>query len=172
MAFWKLAAGLAGMAMALETGMAVARAAEMPGAMLAFGAGYFDIISQDSPAADFRLEYRHEAFFGFLRPWAGLEVTTDGGVWVGGGVQLEWMPVENLVLSIASGPGYYHEGSGKDLGGALEFRTQVEIAWQSHLGSRLSLALSHHSNGDIYGGNPGVETLMLYYQVPLTMLFD
>jgi lipid A 3-O-deacylase len=172
MAFTRLAAGLAGAALALSFGGGAARAGEAPGALLAFGAGYFDIISQDAPAADFRLEYRHEAYWGFLRPWAGLEVTTDGGVWVGAGIQLEWMPVENLVLSIASGPGYYHEGSGKDLGGALEFRTQMEIAWQSHLGSRLALALSHHSNADIYGSNPGVETLMLYYQVPLTMLFD
>lgn len=163
---------LAGSLLLAAVAAPTAGAASLPGPMLSFGVGYFDIFAQDNPAADFRLEYRHEAYWGFLRPWAGVEVTTDGGVWVGGGIQLEWQPVDNLVLSIASGPGYYHEGSGKDLGGPLEFRTQLEIAWQSHLGSRLALALSHHSNADIYGSNPGVETLMLYYQVPLSMVFE
>lgn len=163
---------LSAAALAVGVGAGSAEAEQVPGPLLSFGVGYFDIFAQDNPAADFRLEYRHAAYWGFLRPWAGLEVTSDGGFWIGAGIQLEWQPVDNLVLSIASGPGYYHEGDGKDLGGPLEFRTQLEIAWQSHLGSRLALALSHHSNADIYGSNPGVETIMLYYQVPLTMLFE
>ncbi len=153
-------------------GWTAAVADEPSGALLSFGAGYFDVFSQVNTAADFRVEYRSDAHWGFLRHWGGVEVTTDGGFWIGGGMQLEIMPWKGLVLSLASGPGYYHQGSGKDLGGALEFRTTGEIGWQSSIGTRLTLSISHHSNADIYDHNPGVETIMLTYQIPLENLFN
>lgn len=149
-----------------------ARAEEPAGDLFAFGAGYFDVFSQVNPAADFRFDYRSEAHWGFLRHWAGIEATTDGGFWIGGGIQVEIMPWKGLVLSLSSGPGYYHQGSGKDLGGPLEFRTTAEIGWQSSLGTRLTLSISHHSNADIYDHNPGVETILLTYQIPLENIFN
>jgi hypothetical protein len=67
--------------------------------------------------------------------------------------------------------GAYHEGNGKDLGGTLEFRSGLELAYRFDDRSRLGLEISHRSNASIYEDNPGEETLMVFYHLPLTKLF-
>src|SRR3546814_14879682 len=47
-------------------------------AVISVGTGWYDLIHQDDEAVDFRLEYRHGEDFLYLKPWSGLEVTTDG----------------------------------------------------------------------------------------------
>ena len=69
------------------------------------------------------------------------------------------------------GAGYYEEGDGKDLGHELEFRSQIEIAYRFDDRSRLGLAVSHTSNASIADTNPGSESAILYYSVPIESLF-
>src|SRR3546814_12921050 len=49
-------------------------------AVISVGTGWYDLIHQDDEAVDFRLEYRHGEDFLYLKPWSGLEVTTDGSI--------------------------------------------------------------------------------------------
>lgn len=140
-------------------------------AVISGGIGYFDILEGDDESVDFRLEYRHGDDFLFLKPWGGLEVNTDGGVWGGVGVLVDITFFDSIVLTGSFAPGLYSEGDSKDLGDTIEFRSQVELGYQFGNESRLSVAFSHLSNAGIGDDNPGVEVLSLYYHLPLDVLF-
>jgi hypothetical protein len=139
---------------------------------LTVGVGYFDINKQDNAAADFRLEYRHGEKFWIFKPWAGVEATSDGGFYGAAGILMDIYFGKRVVLTPSFGAGYYANGSGKDLGHAVEFRSQIELGYRFDDRSRLSLAFSHISNASIGDDNPGVEILNLYYSLPLDGLLD
>ena len=134
-------------------------------------------------ATDFRFERRFdnslveigpesENFF-YLKPFVGLEVTSDSATYLLGGIYLE----DNLgTLFVGEkssyrftpsfGLGYYDDGDGKKLGNNLEFRTSLEISYQLKNNNRLGFSLSHISNANLGDKNPGVEILSLSYQIP------
>ena len=140
-------------------------------AVLSGGVGWYDFNMSDDEAVDFRVEYRHGDDFLFLKPWGGLEVTSDGSVWGGVGVLVDITFFDSIVLTGSFAPGLYEDGGGKDLGSALEFRSQIELGYQFENQSRLAVSFSHLSNADIGHDNPGVEVLNLYYHIPLDVLF-
>jgi hypothetical protein len=140
-------------------------------AVISGGVGWYDFNLSDDEAVDFRLEYRHGDDFLWLKPWGGVEVTTDGSVWGGVGVLIDIVFFDDIVLTGSFAPGLWAEGGGKDLGHVIEFRSQVELGYEFGNRSRLSVAFSHISNADIDSTNPGTEVLNLYYHVPLDVLF-
>lgn len=140
-------------------------------AVISGGVGWFDILQQDDEAVDFRLEYRHGEDFLWLKPWGGIEATSDGSVWGGIGVLMDITFFDTVVLTGSLAPGLYEEGGGKDLGSVFEIRSQVELGYQFENESRLAVSFSHTSNASIDDDNPGVEVLNLYYHLPLDVLF-
>ena len=62
--------------------------------------------------------------------------------------------------------GYYDNGSGKNLGNNIEFRTSLELSYILKNNNRIGISLSHISNANIGKKNPGVEILSLSYQIP------
>ena len=64
----------------------------------------------------------------------------------------------NLTPSFA--PGYYNEGDGKDLGHALEFKSEVELYYDLSQDSYLGLSWNHISNADIGDKNPGADSIL------------
>jgi hypothetical protein len=148
-----------------------AQAEEGDPALLALGMGYYDINLRDDEAADFRLEYRSDLALWIVRPWAGLEVTSDGAVYGLGGVLADIDLGPRFRLTPSIGAGLYHDGDGKDLGHAVEFRSQVELSYRFEGGRRLGLAFGHISNASLGDDNPGTEILTLYYMIPLDRLF-
>ena len=154
-------------ALGLALGADNASADEDDPAFISLGAGYYDGYHRDHDAADVRIEYRHGDKFLFLKPWAGIEATSDGSVWGGGGVLLDVYFGRRIVVTGSVGAGGYAEGNGKDLGHEIEFRSQAEIAYRFDDRSRLGLAFSHISNASIGDDNPGVEIVSLYYSIPL-----
>ncbi len=141
-------------------------------AFLVFGAGYYDMNKQDDTAVDFRLEYRHGEKFWIFKPWIGVEGTSDGAVYGAAGVLIDVFFGTRVVLTPSFGAGLYANGSGKDLGHVVEFRSQIELSYRFDDRSRLGLAFSHISNASIADENPGVEILHLYYSLPLDGLLD
>ena len=135
--------------------------------------GYFDILD-DNGAADFRLEYRPNSpvFIDNLKPWAGLEVTTDGTIWAGGGLLYDWEFQENWYFTPSIGAGAYTEGSSdRDLDYPVQFRSQLEVSYEFDNNSRLGASFSHISNAGLGDHNPGTEVLGLYWHVPLNKIF-
>ena len=140
-------------------------------AFVVLGGGLYDATQGDDQAADFRLEYRHNEKLWIFKPWAGIEATTDGAVYGLAGVLVDLFFGRRLVVTPSFGAGAYHDGSGKELGSIIEFRSQIEIGYRFNDRSRLSLALSHISNASIGDDNPGTEIVTLYYSIPFEKVF-
>lgn len=139
-------------------------------AFLTAAAGAFDV-GKDDTAGEFRLEYRHDRRFWIFKPLAGLMATSDGGVYGYAGVGIDMFFGRRWVVTPSFAPGAYEEGSGKDLGHTLEFRSQLEIAYRFDNRARLGLSISHMSNASIGDRNPGEESVMLNYSLPVSVLF-
>jgi hypothetical protein len=63
--------------------------------------------------------------------------------------------------------GYFHRGAGKDLGSHLEFKTGLELAYRFDDMSRIGIAFDHISNAGLTKRNPGTESLLLTYSIPI-----
>lgn len=134
--------------------------------------GWFDFIDDEDAATQFGAEYRFNPMNYGIRPTLGINVSTDGSVYGYGGVNWE-VPVvkDDLYLIPNFMVGAYSEGDGKDLGGAIEFRSGLEIAYQLANQHRIGLSVNHISNASIYDKNPGAETILINYSVPVDRLF-
>ena len=138
---------------------------------IAFSAGVFDL-GKNQTAAEGRLEYRSDFRLWFFKPFAGVMATSDGAAYGYAGVLVDIFFGDRSVASLSFAPGAYTKGSGKNLGHELEFRSQVELAYRFDDRARLGLALSHMSNASIGRKNPGAESLVLTYAVPLRKIFS
>ena len=151
-----------------------------------FGLGIYDVKidgSKENQATDFRYEYRSdnslldigpkEDNFFFLKPFFGLEFTSDSALYFLTGIYFE----DNLGELLESkknkffftpsfGAGIYGNGSGKKLGNDLQFRTSFEVSYELKNKNRIGVSFSHISNANLGDKNPGVEILSFSYQVP------
>jgi len=159
-----------GLAVGTATALAAPAAQAEDPALYKFGIGAFDVNKRDDTAVEFRLEYQGEAFWEQLKPIAGISGTTDGGAYVFAGLAYDFSLGENFYVTPSIAPGLYAKGSGKDLGHALEFRSQLEAGYKFNDQSRLGVAVSHRSNAGIGDKNPGEETATLYYSVSAASL--
>lgn len=132
--------------------------------------GWFDVNKQRDEALEFGLQYRFNPMQYGLRPMVGAMVTTESSLYGYGGVAWELQLIESrLYLTPSFAAGLYSEGDGKDLGGALEFRSGIMLEYQMPDASRFGIELNHLSNASIYRDNPGVETLLVNYSVPVNL---
>ena len=161
----------AALVLAVTLQSAPAVAGEDDTSFLSLGVGYYDLVSNDDDAADFRLEYRHGSGLWWIKPWLGVEATSDAGLYGAGGILIDIPLGDRFALVPSFGVGAYENGDGKDLGSTVEFRSQIELAYRFENRSRLGVAFSHISNASIGNENPGVEILNLYYHLPIDWLF-
>lgn len=156
----------------IATSAQAAKSAAYDTSYLTASLGWYDFIDQEDESAIGGLEYRFSPVeFGF-RPMVGISATSDSAVYAYAGFHwdVEVLPRE-LYLSPNFAVGAYGEGDGKDLGGALEFRSGLELGYQFDNRHRLGLSINHLSNASIYDKNPGVETLIVTYSIPTGSLF-
>ena len=130
----------------------------------AFSLGAFDIIDSDK-ATEFGLEYRFDTFKLWrldLNPVLGLSATSEGNYWGYGGFRWD-VPTgsERWITTLGFAVSAYEQGDGKDLGGVVEFRSSIDLAYRLRNGSRIGLSFYHLSNARIYDLNPGSESLIL-----------
>ncbi len=130
-------------------------------------AGAQDVLDNKT-YAQFGAEYRFSDMFKGLRPTVGINSTDEGDVYGYGGVNWD-IPLADSGFYLTPNfmVGLYHNGGGKDLGGALEFRSGIEGSYEFSNGSRLGATFNHISNASIYDKNPGAEALLVVYQHPV-----
>jgi len=100
-------------------------------------------------------------------PAAGVMSGAQGSLYVYGGFRFELPLDERWTFSPGWAAGLYHRSPVFDLGGPLEFRTSVELAYRLSGGSRVGLCLYHLSNAGFFTRNPGSESLVLTYSAGL-----
>jgi hypothetical protein len=107
-----------------------------------------------------------------LIPVTGAMATSRGALLVYGGIRAEIPLGERWVAGGGWAPSLYYRGTGagKDLGGALEFRSHFELAYRLRNDARVGLCLYHLSNGQLFSFedfNPGSESLVITYTARL-----
>ncbi len=95
-----------------------------------------------------------------LKPAVGVAGTEDGNTWAYGGLRLDFK-LGSWVITPQFAVALYERGNGRELGGALEFRSGIEVAHKFPGGPRVGLLFYHLSNADIYHLNPGSNSLVL-----------
>lgn len=134
---------------------------------IAFSGGYHDLFD-DHDAFEGRVEYRHSDKFWIFKPVAGVLATSDQAVMGYAGVLVDIYFGRRFVITPSFTPGLYRKGDdGKDLGGTIEFKSQIEFSYRFDNRSRLGFGISHISNASIYDRNPGTETVFITYAMPL-----
>ena len=125
--------------------------------------GTFDTIDKegDEKATLYGFEHNNpilfrETFIGKFSPITGGFVTDKSSIYLYTGVQAEYeVGPLNIVPSFA--PGYYEAGDGKDLGMALEFKSEIKLSFDIFQDSKIGYSYSHISNNDWGTINPGAN---------------
>ena len=128
-----------------------------------FYTGTFDTIDKegDDEANLYGFEHNNpvlfrDTFVGKFSPITGGFVTDKSSIYLYTGVQAEYeIGPLNVVPSFA--PGYYEEGDGKDLGMALEFKSELKFSFDIFKDSKIGYSYSHISNNEWGDINPGVD---------------
>lgn len=136
------------------------------------GVGAFNVIANDDianddPSGEARIEYRVGGRWNAIGPMVGVLANTDGGVFGYAALYADMRLGERWVLTPAAGVGAYEDGEGKDLGGVFQFHLGLDVAYRFEDDSRLGLKLAHISNAFLHDENPGSESLLLTYTIPL-----
>ncbi len=102
-----------------------------------------------------------------LAPFVGAAVTTDGAAYgyFGLGFDVNFGP--SWVLTPNAAAGVFERGSGTNLGSWWEFRTGAELAYRFANQSRLGVALHHTSNAGLTKRNPGEQSVLVVYSIPM-----
>ena len=128
-----------------------------------FYAGTFDTIDKegDDQATLYGLEHNNpvlfrDTFVGRFSPITGGFITDKNSIYLYTGVQAQYeIGLLNITPSIA--PGYYDAGNGKDLGMALEFKSEIKMSFDISKDSKIGYSYSHISNNDWGDINPGTD---------------
>jgi lipid A 3-O-deacylase len=101
-----------------------------------------------------------------LTPAVGGMATAKGSLYAYGGFRFDLPVGECWMLSPQWATGLYYQDGGRGLGGALEFRSGIELSRRIGGKVRVGLLLYHISNGGLYNRNPGSESLLFTYTTP------
>ena len=129
------------------------------------GVGGFDV-NDNETAGQFEIQGRLNNRFWLFKPHFGMFLTTESALYGYAGVMTDIFFGGRFVVSPSFAGGVNHEGDGKQLGGTLEFRSAIELAYRFDDRSRLGIQVGHLSNAGIYDENPGTEFAILNYSIP------
>ena len=132
-----------------------------------FFIGNFDFSDDKQAALLFGFQHQNESlerdtFFGNISPITGGFITENSAAYIYSGI--EWnikMGAFDFTPSFA--PGLYHEGDGKDLGHVLEFKTEIQLSYNSSENISFGLSYNHVSNASLGDKNPGANSYMFNF---------
>jgi lipid A 3-O-deacylase len=131
--------------------------------------GTFDTIDKegDDKTTLVGLEHKNKDLFrntwlGRISPTTGAFVTGKSSVYLYTGVEADYK-LGRVKISPSFAPGYYEAGDGKNLGSALEFKSEVKIGVDLFENSNLGYSYSHISNNDWGDVNPGTDNQSIIF---------
>ncbi len=146
--------------------------------LFSVGIGQFDITKEKYKTVEFDVEYKAhfnclKSPYHFLefRPLIGLMANAKGSGYACLGINFDLLFFNHLLFAPGFAASYYWQGSGKNLGYPVEFRSSLEVAWQFKSWHRLGFKFYHLSNASISRKNPGEESLTLFYDIPIVKGF-
>ena len=103
-----------------------------------------------------------DTFLGNLSPITGFLFTADNAGYIYTGVQANYK-IGSMAITPSFTPGYYNQGDGKDLGHALEFKSEVQISLALPKDSQFGFSYNHLSNASLGDKNPGANSYMFNF---------
>jgi hypothetical protein len=136
-------------------------------AYLALGGGLLD--PDSTGRAERRQLYVNLAFAGDGRfaPFGGLMRDDEGASALYVGAIGHWRLADRWTATASFAPALYHAGESKDLGQALQFRSEIGVLYRVHRGLQIGIAFHHFSNAGLSDRNPGTNFLGASIVVPL-----
>ncbi|HLN22349.1 MAG TPA: acyloxyacyl hydrolase [Patescibacteria group bacterium] len=163
--------GLLLVAVAGLMAMAVPAQADDP-SYLTIGAGTWETLRNQPRSPELDLAYRSDYKLWVFKPIVGALVATDGDFYGYGGLRLDAYFGPHVVSTVSAAAGL-SGGHGFDMGSAVEFREGLDLAWRFNDASRLGVGFYHESNAGLSSHrNPGSESALLMYSLPITKLFS
>ena len=102
-------------------------------------------------------DLNRDTFLGNLSPITGALVTADSAAYIYTGIQAQYkLGRINFIPSFA--PGLYSKGDGKDLGHILEFKSELQLSFNSSQNTMLGMSYNHISNASLGDNNPGANS--------------
>jgi len=131
--------------------------------------GTFDTIDKegDDKTTLVGIEHKNKNLFrdtwlGTFSPTSGAFVTKKSSVYLYSGIEADYN-LGPINISPSFAPGYYEAGDGKNLGSALEFKSEIKIGVDLFKNSNLGYSYSHISNNDWGDVNPGTDNQSLTF---------
>ena len=126
--------------------------------------GMFDFSDDGKKSSLIGFQHQNEnlnrdTFLGNLSPITGAMITADNATYFYTGIQAHYK-LGNLNLTPSFTPGYYNEGNGKDLGHALEFKSELQLSLELPRDSQIGFSYNHLSNASLGDKNPGANSYM------------
>ena len=132
------------------------------GSGINFYTGMFDFSDEGKRSQLFGIEHQNENLFrdtviGEISPVTGFMITGDNAMYMYSGFEANYsIGIINITPSFA--PGYYNEGDGKDLGHALEFKSEVQLSLDLGEKTNFGMSYNHVSNASLGDKNPGANS--------------
>tara|TARA_Y100001970_G_scaffold31517_1_gene39210 strand:+ start:12571 stop:13071 length:501 start_codon:yes stop_codon:yes gene_type:complete len=132
-----------------------------------FYTGMFDFSDEGKRSQLFGIEHQNENLFrdtaiGEISPVTGFMITGDNAMYMYSGFEANYsIGIINITPSFA--PGYYNEGDGKDLGHALEFKSEVQLSLDLGEKTNFGMSYNHVSNASLGDKNPGANSYMFNF---------
>ena len=129
--------------------------------------GMFDFSDSKQASGIIGLQHQNDdlfrnSFLGKLSPITGGFVTEKSAFYFYTGAQVEY-DLGLFTFTPSFAPGYYNSGDGKDLGHALEFKTEVQASYFISESTRLGVSYNHISNASLGDKNPGANSYMFNF---------
>jgi lipid A 3-O-deacylase len=130
---------------------------------ISFYTGTFDTIDKegDDKTTLMGVEHKNKDLFrntwiGRFSPTTGAFVTKKNSIYLYTGIEADYN-LGPINISPSFAPGYYEAGNGKNLGSALEFKSEIKIGVDLFKNTNLGYSYSHISNNDWGDVNPGSD---------------
>ena len=134
---------------------------------LNFFTGMFDFSDDTQAAGVFGLQHQNDdlfrnSFLGKLSPITGGFLTENNAFYLYTGAQAEY-DLGLFTITPSFAPGYYNSGDGKDLGSALEFKSEIQMSLNLSDSTEFGMSYNHISNASLGTKNPGANSYMLNF---------
>jgi len=134
---------------------------------LNFFTGMFDFSDDTQAAGVFGLQHQNDdlfrnSFLGKLSPITGGFLTENNAFYLYTGAQAEY-DLGLFTITPSFAPGYYNSGDGKDLGSALEFKSEIQMSLNLSDSTEFGMSYNHISNASLGDKNPGANSYMLNF---------
>tara|TARA_B100000029_G_scaffold315100_1_gene307515 strand:+ start:1702 stop:2214 length:513 start_codon:yes stop_codon:yes gene_type:complete len=134
---------------------------------LNFYTGMFDFSDTKQSSGLIGLQHQNdelfrESFLGRVSPITGGFLTEKNAFYLYSGAQAEY-DLGLITVTPSFAPGYYNFGDGKDLGSALEFKSEVQVSFNLSDSTEFGMSYNHISNASLGDKNPGANSYMFNF---------